>query len=126
MNEAVSALLDKSRQSISAAELLLRDSYVDFSVSRTYYAMFYSIEALLLSRDLAFSKHSAAIAAFGKDFVKPGRFDAKFHRYILDAYDVRNIADYGTMHVISVEKAAELLTWAKELLCAVEEFLCKG
>ena len=36
-----------------------------FAASRAYYAMFYAAEALLQSRGLAFSKHSAVHAAFG-------------------------------------------------------------
>ena len=76
MTEAVKDLLAKSAQSIDAASLLLNDNYVDFSASRAYYAMFYAVEALLLSRDLSFSKHSAVISAFGKDYIKTGVFEA--------------------------------------------------
>ncbi|MDT8444727.1 MAG: HEPN domain-containing protein [Desulfuromonadales bacterium] len=88
--------------------------------SRTYYAMFYCAEALLFSRELSFGKHSAVISAFGKHFVKTGVFNPKFHRYLLDAFDVRNLGDYGTMHVVSKEKAAELLTWGREFLLEVK------
>jgi len=116
-------LLDKAAESIAAADLLLRDGYADFSVSRSYYAMFYSVEALLLAQDLSFSKHSAVISAFGKNFIKTGLFDAKFHQYILDAFDLRNIGDYGTMHSISQDKAAELIRNARELREAVQAYL---
>jgi len=83
MIESVRELLDKAAQSIGAAELLLKDGYIDFSASRAYYAMFYAVESLLLSRERSFSKHSAIISAFGKEFVKTGIFDSRFHRYIL-------------------------------------------
>ena len=83
MTDAVPELLDKSEQSINAAKLLLRDGYYDFSASRAYYAMFYAVEALMLDRDLSFSKHSAVIAAFGKKFVKTGIFDSRFHRSLI-------------------------------------------
>ena len=46
MNESdVKELLNKAEQSLAAAELLERDGFDDFSVSRSYYAMFYAIEA---------------------------------------------------------------------------------
>ena len=54
MTDAVHELLDKSKRSISAANLLLRDGYYDFAASRAYYAMFYAVEALMLDRDLSF------------------------------------------------------------------------
>jgi uncharacterized protein (UPF0332 family) len=51
MNEAVGDLLEKSAQSISAAQAQVREGYAGFAASRAYYAMFYAVEALLLSRD---------------------------------------------------------------------------
>jgi uncharacterized protein (UPF0332 family) len=93
------------------------------SAVRSYYAMFYSVEALLLAQDFSFSKHSAVISAFGKNFIKTGLFDAKFHMYILDAFDLRNIGDYGTMHLITEKKATELIRNARELLDVVQSYL---
>lgn len=118
-------LLDKARQSISAAELLLTGDYPDFAAGRAYYGMFYSVEALLLSHNCSFSKHSAVISAFGREFVKSGIFEPRFHQYLIDAFDLRNIGDYGTMHSVSKEKALELIRNAGELLVAIEEFLEK-
>lgn len=123
MTDSVRELLDKAAQSIGAAELLLKDDYIDFSASRTYYAMFYAVEALLLSRERTFSKHSAVISVFGKDFVKTGLFDSRFHRYILNAFDLRNAGDYGSMHAVSEEKARLIIAEAHELLAAITQYL---
>lgn len=123
MTDGVQELLAKAAQSIDAAELLLRDGFVDFSAGRAYYAMFYTIEAVLLSRDLSYSKHSAVIAAFGKEFVKTGDLDSRFHRYLLDAFDLRNAGDYGLMNTVSEEPAGRVIREARELLVAVNDFL---
>lgn len=123
MIESVRNLLDKAAQSISAAELLLKDGYIDFSASRSYYAMFYTVEALLLSRERSFSKHSAIISAFGKEFVKTGTFDSRFHRYILNAFDLRNAGDYGAIHAVSEEKARQTVKEAREFLTAITKYL---
>ena len=123
MTESVQELLDKAAQSIGAAELLLRDSYIDFAASRTYYAMFYAVEALLLSREYSFSKHSAVISAFGKQFVKTGIFDSRFHRYLLNSFDLRNAGDYGSLHAVSEEKARQTIEEARELLGAIKQYL---
>jgi uncharacterized protein (UPF0332 family) len=73
-NSEVDDLIEKAWQSLEAAELLLKDSFIDFSASRAYYAMFYSTEALLLDQNRSFSKPKAVISAFGKDFIKSGIF----------------------------------------------------
>jgi len=123
VTDAIHDLLEKSTQSIDAASLLLRGNYVDFSVSRAYYAMFYAVEALFLSRERSFNKHSAVIAAFGKEFVKSGIFDGRFHRYILGAFDLRNAGDYGSMHTASAEKAQQTIDEARELYEAINRYI---
>lgn len=123
MNEGVRELFDKSEQSIAAATLLLNDGYVDFAASRAYYAMFYAVEALLLSREMTFSKHSSVIAAFGKDFAKTGIVDARFHRAILNAFDLRNAGDYGSIHAVSEEKTKQVLDDAAEMLSEIRSLL---
>jgi uncharacterized protein (UPF0332 family) len=58
-------LLWRARCSLAAARLLFEAGYPDLAVSQGYYAMDYSASALLRGENLAFSKHSAVIAAFG-------------------------------------------------------------
>lgn len=119
----VDNLFAKAKQSIEAAELLYKDGYWDFSASRSYYAMFYSLEALFLFRDISFSKHSAVISAFGKEFIKTGILDKKFHKYVLEAFDIRNIGDYGVMNSVFEEQAKELIANSKELLEEIQQFV---
>jgi uncharacterized protein len=66
------ALLQKAQASLKAARLLADQTLYDFAASRAYYTMFYVAEAFLLEEGLAFSKHSAVIAAFGRQFTKTG------------------------------------------------------
>jgi uncharacterized protein (UPF0332 family) len=122
MNEQeVDELLEKAWQSVEAAELLLRDNFIDFSASRAYYAMFYALEALLLDQDLSFSKHSAVISVFGKEFIKTGKFDKKYHQFILEAFDLRNAGDYGAMHSVPEEKAKELIQNARDMIDKIQK-----
>ena len=73
------ALLEKAQDSLGAAELLAKNRYFDFAVSRAYYSMFYIAEAFLLGEGSAFSKHSSVIAAFGQLLTKSGRVPAQFY-----------------------------------------------
>ncbi|MEW6308097.1 MAG: HEPN domain-containing protein [Bacillota bacterium] len=112
-------LLKKSERSLAAAERLLTDDFPDFAAGRAYYAMFYAVEALLLSRALSFSKHSAVIAAFGQHFVKPGVLPASLHQHLLDAYALRNLGDYGVGNVVEVAAASQVLENARVFCLAV-------
>ncbi len=84
-------LLKKAHDSLHAARVLEREGLYDFSASRSYYAMFYAVQALLLGRKLAFSKHSAVIAAFGREFAKEGGVPIDFHRYLIEAQEDRRL-----------------------------------
>ena len=101
---------------IRAAETLLREGDADFSVGRAYYAMFYAAEALLFERGLQFRKHGAVHGAFGEQLVRAGVMDASFHRWLLDAFDVRIQGDYGVDAVITADEARTMIEHATEFL----------
>ncbi len=123
MKPEVEALVRKSRRSIAAARRLSEQGDHDFAASRAYFAMFYLAEALLLARGLAFSKHSAVIAAFGQHFVKTGKFSPDHHAALRKAFDERNVGDYDYLGSISVETAAELLKNAESFANVAEAYL---
>ncbi len=116
MTREQSALLAKAERSIEAARLLTANGMSDFAVSRAYYAMFYAAEALLLGKDLAFSKHSAVIAAFGQHFARSGRVSVELHQHLREGQDLRNIGDYGAGEPVGAEDAAEQILRAVRFL----------
>ena len=122
MNAEVVALLDKAKRSQKAASKLFKDGDVDFAASRAYYSLFYTAEALLLSRGLSFSSHSAVVANFGKEFAKTGILNSRFHHYLTESQDRRNIGDYSVTAEVTREQVREMLDWAKEFLKAAENY----
>jgi uncharacterized protein (UPF0332 family) len=123
MNQEEQYLLVKAKENIDAAVLLLNQGYEEISASRAYYAMFYLAEALLHRRGMAFSSHSAVIAAFGKEFSKTGVLDPKYHLYLIKAQQLRQTGDYGTTATVSNESVSNVIGWADEFYTATVEFL---
>jgi uncharacterized protein (UPF0332 family) len=116
-------LLQKAHRNIRSAKLLLADSDFDTSVSRAYYAMFYIAESLLLSKGLAYSKHSAVIAAFGREFAATGVMPPEFHAHLRAASEAKNISDYQLTSHLTVEETTQHISRAERLLAAAWEFL---
>ena len=85
--------------------------------------MFYPAEALLLSKGLSFSSHSAVLAAFGREFAKSGIVAAKFHRYLLDAEDLRHTSDYDIEPPLTADQVTGVLAWAAEFLEVAHQIL---
>lgn len=87
--------------------------------------MFYIAEAMLNEKGLAFSKHSGDHAAFGENFAKTKEMDAKFHRWLIDAFDKRLAGDYGVEANIEKDVATYMINQAREFLEAAQEYLKK-
>jgi len=122
MKEEQAALIKKASDSIEAARMMKAQAFHDFSVSRSYYAMFYLAEAFLLSKELSFSKHSAVIAAFGQHFVKTNLVPQKFHRYLLDSQEDRLSGDYDFRSRITEADAGKQILRAEEFLAFTRQF----
>jgi uncharacterized protein (UPF0332 family) len=116
-------LLLKAQQSLEASRHLLNGQFYDFAVARAYYTMFYVASAFLAGDELSFSKHSAVISAFGRDFAKTQRVPLKYHKYLKEAQALRNLGDYGEMNLLSEEEAQLQIQNAEEFLLFAQKNL---
>lgn len=119
----VQHLLSLAEESHQVAKVLRFSGHVRFAAAQSYYTIFYLAQALLLSKGLTYSSHSAVVAAFGKEFAKTKILDAKFHRYIIDAQVVREVGHYGRMwEVVTEEQEKESFAWAEEFLLVTKNY----
>lgn len=81
----VKHFLKLADESHEVAKALVEIGHPRFSATQSYYTIFYLAQALLLTKGLTFSKHSAVVAAYGKKFAKTGLLDPKFHLYMIQA-----------------------------------------
>jgi len=123
MKDVARKFLDKSEQSIAAAAHLLSDGYSEFAASRAYYGMFYAAQALLSEQGRRFRKHGGVHAAFGEYFAKTGLLDAKYHRWLLDAFDKRIKGDYDVEQVLTNTDAETIIAQASEFLAVARSHL---
>lgn len=117
-------LLAKAKRSFEAAEGLLEDGHADFATSRAYYGCFYTAEALLFSKGFSYSRHSQVVAQFGRQFAKTGELDVRYHRLLIEAFGLRQAADYSaTPETVSEEDAEHTIREGKQFLAAAREYL---
>jgi uncharacterized protein (UPF0332 family) len=119
----IDSLIKKARRYLKSAKILLEDKDYESSVSRVYYAMFYTAEAALLTKGLSFSSHKGVIAAFGEHFVKTGIFPKDMGRELNRAFEKRQIGDYEYTSVISKEDARQLLDSGNQFMEAIARWL---
>lgn len=116
-------LLEKAGRSLDVAKDLLREGHWDFATSRTYYAYFYTAQALLISKNLEFSSHSQVIAQYGFHFSRTKVLAPEYHRLLAKAFDFRNLADYQTEIVLGSEAVEELIEGGRRFLQAAASYL---
>lgn len=121
----IESLIKRANKYLKSTEVLLREGDYESSVSRAYYAMFYAVEALLLTRGLSFSSHKGVISAFGEHFVKTGIFPKEMGRELNRAFEKRQLGDYEYTFVIAKKEAAEILKKGKDFLEKVIHYLRK-
>lgn len=112
----VSYRLEQAQESLAAAQVLLEQGLIRPSANRSYYAMFYAVLALLVSKKEETSKHSGAISLFDKEFVKTGIFRKELSRWLHSAFDLRQRSDYGAQIQVTDEEAGKVLAEAREFV----------
>jgi len=116
-------MLKKAHESLEASKTLLEKGFHAFALSRAYYTMFYCAEAILLTKGISVSKHSAVIALFGREFVKTGEVPHKFFTHLRTAFNLRQTADYSFVVDITEEEARENIRRAEEFLEFTRRYL---
>jgi len=112
----ITANLQRAEASIRAAKELASKSYYDFVASRAYYAAFYAATALLLSKELEFSRHSGVIASIHQRFVKTGKLDKRHGKNLNWLFELRGVGDYGATIHVSQQDAVRAIEIAEDFL----------
>jgi len=89
------------------------------AVNRAYYAMFYSVLALLVFETYSSSKHSGVIGYFNREFIRTGRIPKELGRALSDAFELRQRGDYREQFEIPPEDAERVLEQANRFVQAI-------
>lgn len=122
-NELVQYRLNSAKERLHSAKVLLEDGSYKDSISRSYYAMFTAVRALLAIEGQDFSKHSGVISYFQREYIKTGKFDKKFSKYLSKAFQIRNNTDYADFFIVCQMDAEEQLNRAQEFYDTIEIYI---
>ena len=70
----IKAILSKANEKLKTAQIDFDNERYNDSVSRSYYAIYHAISAVLLSKGLHFSSHAQTIGAFNRNLLKQNSF----------------------------------------------------
>jgi uncharacterized protein (UPF0332 family) len=64
--------MERAKESAEAAQLLYENKMLTSAMNRIYYSLFYAVQALLVLKNVSFSKHGQVKGCFNKEFIKTG------------------------------------------------------
>jgi uncharacterized protein (UPF0332 family) len=94
--------LSRANETLDDAKILFDNGKLSSSVNRIYYAMFYAVSALLLTKGLSSSKHSGVLALFNKEFVNTTVVEREAGRFYNEIFEFRQKGDYkeGSLEIL--------------------------
>lgn len=115
--------LDRANQAIAEAKFLIREKHLHTAVNRLYYACFYTVSALLITKEISVKRHSAAIQLFGLHFIGPGLISKESGRFYSQMLELRQESDYEYFIEFEKEEIEALVPQAEALINEITSFL---
>ena len=124
--------IDLSRYRLQKAKEMLASAKRDMDAkdyasanNRAYYAIFHAIRAVLALDGEDYKKHSAVIARFTLNYLKPEILPREYSKLISNASLIRNRSDYEDFYICSVADTNALFTRAESFCAEVEKYLAE-
>lgn len=117
--------LERARETLLEAELLLREGHANTFVNRLYYACFYAVSAWLIRHNLSTSKHSGVRAWFHKYLVKPGLVNSESGILYDRLYNNRQKGDYVDLVYFDATEVGPWLAEAKDFVETMNALIAK-
>jgi uncharacterized protein (UPF0332 family) len=111
--EYIEYRITRARETLNEAELMLSNAYLHGAVNRLYYACFYAVSALLLTRGQSSSKHAGVKAIFDREWVNSGQIPLESGRFYRRLFEWRQRGDYDDLTAFDVGEVAKALEDAK-------------
>ena len=83
------------------------------------------MRAVLALENVDYAKHAGVISHFQREYIKTGRFETKYSRYLQRAFQIRNSCDYDDFYLISKQDAEEQFEHAQEMVSVIRSFIEK-
>ena len=115
--------LDRAQETLQEAQTLFDTHFLFGAINRIYYAMFYAVSALALSKGFSTSSHTQLRGYFNREFVKTGIVSGDLGKLYGDAFQYRNKGDYKDLVSFKPEEVLDMLQRAKNFITIITELV---
>ena len=115
--------LSRAKETLGEVRDLEEHGHWNAAISRLYYACFYAVSALILTKDLEAKSHAGVRHLFGLHFVKEGIISRESGKFYSDLFDLRQAGDYDDFTEFNKETLKDLLPDAEHLIENIENII---
>jgi uncharacterized protein (UPF0332 family) len=118
--EYVNYRIKSAFNTYDAAKVLADNGFWNSAVNRLYYAIFYSVNALLVQNEIYVNSHSGMRSQFSLHFIKTGKLGKKYGTLLAELYDWRQKGDYDNIFDYDAESVRPLFESVLEMIIQIE------
>lgn len=123
--EVIKYRRERAKETLEEAEIMLDNRKLFAAVNRMYYAIFYEVLALLLTKGFSSSKHSGVRSLFNKEFIKSGIISEECGDFYNRMFGFRQRGDYEDFVEFDYKEVKRWLGEAKDFINSVEQVIEK-
>lgn len=123
--EVIKYRRERAKETLEEAEIMLNNRKLFAAVNRMYYAIFYEVLALLLTKGLSSSKHSGVRSLFNKEFIKSGVIPEEYGDFYNRMFGFRQRGDYEDFVEFDYKEVKRWLDGAKDFINSAEQVVEK-
>jgi uncharacterized protein (UPF0332 family) len=117
--------LERADEALDEAQLLFEKERLCGYVNRLYYACFYAVSSLLLTKEFSTSKHGHLRSLMHREFVKTGIISAELGKHFDLLFNNRQKGDYGDFIKFDKDEVADWFTKTEQFVNRIKTIIEK-
>lgn len=114
---------NRAKESFEEALILADKEKWNTVINRLYYSCFYAVISLLLKHEIETHSHDGVRTQFALKFIKTGKIDKKYGKFLAKLYDFRQKGDYGDLYDYDESIARPLIEQTQDFIDEIGKFL---
>ncbi len=114
MNEDLAIYFSQAEDSLQAARTLKSNGLNKSAVNHCYYAYFWIVRGLFLSKDIFTKTHTGVHSKFSEMFIATNLIPQKYGQYLAKLFRERQVADYELHGDFSEEDIDEYIAMVED------------
>jgi hypothetical protein len=117
--------MERAHETLDEAKIMFDAGRINAYVNRLYYACFYAVSALLLTRNFSTSKHGYLRSLMHREFVKTGLMPKSIGKHFDLLFDNRHKGDYDDFVRFKAEDVAGWLEPTRDFVNHIGTLISK-